>query len=109
MSMDEYDKPMRTICSVCDKYVDSYGAGDDAVTVGDVVFHRACVPPRKPLAIGGVLRCCVATLDRHEGSQDEGTVLPCLYCQSALHVKDGKWQWFREYDKPPLTQEGSQQ
>lgn len=59
--------------------------------------------PRLPLAIGGVLRCCIHTLDQHEtvnGTQEEGTVLPCLYCQSALHVIGGKWQWCGEYPCP---------
>jgi hypothetical protein len=57
---------------------------------------------RKPLMIGGVLRCCIATLVDHEnaaGSDDEGTVLPCKYCSSALHVSEGAWRWFREFKK----------
>lgn len=55
---------------------------------------------RKPLHIGGVMRCCLATLDLHEqqgGDDAEGTVLPCRYCTSALHVQDGAWRWHREY------------
>ena len=61
---------------------------------------------RKPLAIGGVMRCCGATLDDHEaagGTAEEGAVLPCKYCKSALHVKDGMWRWFREFESPSPT------
>ena len=53
---------------------------------------------RLPLRIGGVLRCCVATLSEYEGidgegvEQREGTVLPCKYCSSSLIVRDGKWE-----------------
>lgn len=60
-------------------------------------------PERLPLAIGGVMRCCIATLDAHEtagGAQAEGTVLPCRYCKSALHVQGNVWRWFKEYEFP---------
>ena len=56
----------------------------------------------KPLAIGGVLRCCAKTLAEYDGPDDDGTVLPCRYCtRGALHVKDGVWQWFRDYEVTP--------
>lgn len=61
---------------------------------------------RKPLHTGGVLRCCILSLDQHEqagGASDEGTVLPCRYCKSALHVKDGVWRWKPDYVKPSVT------
>ena len=59
---------------------------------------------RKPLHIGGVLRCCIASLDEYEeGPDEEGTVLPCNFCSSALHVVDGAWRWHRDYVAPGTT------
>lgn len=58
---------------------------------------------RIPLRIGGVVRCCVATLADYEnddGVNDEGTVLPCKYCKSALIVRGRTWEWYREYVPP---------
>ncbi|MDP3794197.1 MAG: hypothetical protein Q8R07_05640 [Candidatus Uhrbacteria bacterium] len=51
-------------------------------------------PRTLPLRQGGVMRCCVQTLDNalfyHE---KEGDVLPCRYCSSSLIVRDGAWEW----------------
>lgn len=56
---------------------------------------------RLSLRIGGVMRCCIHTLDEVENVegfvQDEGTVVPCKYCKSALWVRDGAWEWHRDY------------
>lgn len=42
---------------------------------------------------GGVMRCCVETLNTTDGPEDEGTVLPCKWCKSSLIVKGGVWRW----------------
>lgn len=59
--------------------------------------------PTKPLRIGGVLRCCAATLreaaDVPDFNDAEGTVLPCRYCRSALWVRDDAWEWYRDYQR----------
>lgn len=50
--------------------------------------------PRKlPLRIGGVMRCCIETLDTTPVIENEGDVLPCKYCSSSLRVRDGAWEW----------------
>lgn len=70
--------------------------------------------PKLPLAIGGVMRCCIASLDAHEqagGAQTEGAIVPCLYCESSLHVIGGIWKWCGEYPcthrAPRIKKEGS--
>lgn len=56
--------------------------------------------PRKlPLRIGGVMRCCVETLNTTPVIESEGDVLPCRYCSSRLRVRDGAWEWDDEYHK----------
>jgi hypothetical protein len=49
--------------------------------------------------IGGVMRCCMTTLDTTLVMEEEGEILPCKFCSSALIFRDGIWQWFREYKK----------
>jgi hypothetical protein len=46
-----------------------------------------------PLAIGGVMRCCVETLDTTLVLEKEGDILHCKYCDSSLIVRNGIWQW----------------
>lgn len=54
------------------------------------------------LAIGGVLRCCIATFDEARDNPEtparEGDVLPCRWCKGSLIFKDGKWRWNRAAD-----------
>ena len=52
---------------------------------------------KKPLAIGGVLRCCAETLDTTSDLEEkEGDVLPCRWCKGSLIVRDGVWRWNQE-------------
>lgn len=54
-----------------------------------------------PLRIGGVMRCCVATLDAigpPASMTKEGDTLSCSYCSSGLIVRGGAWEWWK--DKP---------
>ena len=50
----------------------------------------------KPIRPGGLMRCCIATLAEHRGSEDEGTVLACNYCSDSMRVRDGAWEWNRQ-------------
>ena len=47
---------------------------------------------------GGVMRCCVATLEKRalDNPPYEGERLPCDYCSSALIYRDGAWEWERD-------------
>lgn len=47
------------------------------------------------LRIGGVLRCCSASLGETEIQEAprEGEVLACKYCKGALVYRDGAWEW----------------
>ena len=62
-----------------------------------------------PRYIGGLMRCCIATLDDHGENEEreadvEGSVLPCKYCTSAMILKTDEhpsgfaWHWFKEYE-----------
>jgi len=48
------------------------------------------------IRIGGVMRCCLATLQQADVEDKEGEVLPCKYCHSSLIVRDGAWEWNQE-------------
>lgn len=49
----------------------------------------------KTLQIGGVMRCCVETINEFDDSQSkEGDTVKCKYCEDKLTLQDGKWQWF---------------
>ena len=56
------------------------------------------------IAMGGLMRCCVATLDeRCDEPVPEGGAIPCRWCSSRVVLKDGVWQWDRPSDpSPPL-------
>jgi hypothetical protein len=55
-----------------------------------------------PLRIGGVMRCCIATLDEAIVTENEGDTLHCRWCKSQLRVRDGAWEWDAEaYPKEP--------
>ena len=56
---------------------------------------------------GGLLRCCLQTLDdamvAAEQPPQEGDRLRCAYCkdEAGMVFKGGAWQWAQEL--PPLT------
>lgn len=54
-------------------------------------------PRSKPLRIGGVMRCCAATLDSTLVQEIEGETLQCKYALSnplhSLRFRDGCWEW----------------
>jgi len=55
----------------------------------------------KQLFIGGVLRCCAATLDEADVTPMRGgDLLPCKYCDSGLEYDEEKdaWFWSEEVD-----------
>ena len=50
---------------------------------------------KKPIKVGGLMRCCVQTYREYDGPEHEGTVLLCKWCSDSMIVKDGVWQWNR--------------
>lgn len=49
-----------------------------------------------PIKIGGLMRCCIDTLDSAVlKSEEEGTVLECRHCKGSMRVRNGKWEWNR--------------
>jgi hypothetical protein len=62
-----------------------------------------------PLRLGGVMRCCIETLDTTEVEEKEGDVLPCKYCRSRLIVRDGAWEWDSKYERTTGDKQGSMQ
>ena len=53
----------------------------------------------KPVNHGGLLRCCITTLDEAEVEEVEGEVLPCKWCGGLLIFNGEVWRWYREEDK----------
>ena len=45
-----------------------------------------------PIRIGGLMRCCIATLEMMSGG-NEGDIINCISCQSQMQVHDGAWEW----------------
>lgn len=43
--------------------------------------------------MGGLMRCCIASLVRHPTPGAEGDVIPCEYCPSTIRFRDGAWEW----------------
>lgn len=49
-----------------------------------------------PIRIGGLYRCCIRTYQELAPSANEtseGDTLSCSYCDDAMIVRDGEWQW----------------
>lgn len=46
-----------------------------------------------PIHIGGLFRCCIATLTDYDGPEAEGTVVSCRWCQTEMVVRDGVWHF----------------
>ena len=49
------------------------------------------------LRMGGLMRCCLATLGEHIGGDPPepkpGDVVPCKYCSESMIYSDGAWEW----------------
>lgn len=59
---------------------------------------------RHMLRPGGVMRCCIATLEKRALSASppaEGEKLPCDYCSASLVYRDGAWEW--DHAAPPVV------
>jgi hypothetical protein len=50
---------------------------------------------RLPIRHGGLMRCCLLTLDTYEGPETEGAVLRCKSCSDSMIVMNGCWIWNR--------------
>lgn len=56
----------------------------------------------RDLRLGGVMRCCVQTMEDYTGPEKIGTVLPCKWCkQSLIIASDGVWEWNRTSREVP--------
>lgn len=54
--------------------------------------------PDDGVKIGGLMRCCLQTLDEHypngpEAKAAEGEILSCKWCSSSMIFHDGYWRW----------------
>ena len=41
---------------------------------------------------GGLMRCCIGTLDESEVEEVEGATLKCKHCPDSLVFRDGAWE-----------------
>lgn len=60
-------------------------------------FLEVQMGPHKTVRIGGLLRCCIATVEASEikKAPKEGDILKCRYCSDQMVWKDGAWEWDR--------------
>lgn len=81
----------------------TFHAGDQLLMESVHSANTDAHPRRLPLRIGGVMRCCIATLDDALVTENEGDTLDCRHCSSRLRVRDGAWEWDQEaYPKESL-------
>lgn len=51
------------------------------------------------IRIGGLLRCCLATVSEigpPTRMLKEGDTLACSYCDDLMRFRDGAWEWNRD-------------
>ena len=51
------------------------------------------------VAIGGLMRCCLGSLNRlaeDDPEVSEGDILGCDYCKSSMILEGGRWRWHKE-------------
>lgn len=52
----------------------------------------------KQYEIGGVIRCCIATLSEADVEEKEGEIVKCKYCEDGYVLRDDVWRkWWKEY------------
>lgn len=75
--------------------------GQQNTIYGDIY----CMSTRFKVRYGGLMRCCIKSLDDYEGDEAVGTVLHCKYCMSGMVVApDGVWEWGEQ--TPSTTSSG---
>ena len=81
----------------------NFHEGDTLLT--EFVFYDGDKPHFRqlPLRIGGVMRCCLVTLNESLVTEHEGDLLPCRYCKSRLRVRDGAWEWDDSKKETPCS------
>lgn len=52
----------------------------------------------KRIRIGGLFRCCIATLQEDAPEDVEGAVHECRNCKAKTVFRDGAWEWLKEDD-----------
>jgi hypothetical protein len=51
---------------------------------------------------GGLMRCCLKTLDEHLEHYDPAVLFVyCKWCDASMVQRNGDWHW----NQPPLTKE----
>ena len=55
----------------------------------------------KQFEIGGVMRCCLATLGETEVKDEEGELVKCKHCEHGFILKDDVWRkwWGAKIEK----------
>lgn len=49
----------------------------------------------KPIRIGGLMRCCIESLNDAPAEPAEGETFRCKWChdEAGMVFRDGAWQW----------------
>ena len=50
-------------------------------------------PTPERIFTGGLMRCCLQTLDERTVPATEGEEQPCKWCSSGAVFRDGGWRW----------------
>ena len=60
--------------------------------------------PRHRVRGGGLMRCCLRSLERLEVTADEapkeGDTLHCIYCSHDMICRDDAWEWMSASLRP---------
>ena len=67
-----------------------------------VVHSMQGLPSTRLIRPGGLMRCCVQTLNELPADRvdREGEVLKCNYCEGWMRFCKGAWEWMPEAPKP---------
>lgn len=52
------------------------------------------------ILIGGLLRCCIQTLNKRTKPAADKEVVQCEYCDHRMVYRNEAWEWLREGHTP---------
>jgi hypothetical protein len=87
----------RTGFSVTFKKPMEFQQGDQCIIEYIATESHELHPRQLPIRIGGMMRCCIHTLDNSIVREAEGDTLRCHHCKSRLRVREGAWEWDDTY------------
>jgi hypothetical protein len=62
----------------------------------------------RSIRIGGLLRCCIASIQKSVRPSEPGTYLDCQWCKGEMVVDEGgAWRWVRPSERTQESKNGA--